>query len=181
MISVRARILVPVLVMILLGDALISWLVLRDSHHEIEEVYDAQLAQSFRAWAASPQMGRPLHWLLRPGKAGPAPAWMGRAPQCSAPVLATAQDLVQLLGVPLEDLLWLAPDHGHWREPQGGCALFQWLSTEYAEELHEFMALRGILLRLFSSTSSLRFGLPGEEADWLRLDQAFEAFAREKR
>lgn len=30
------------------GDVLISWLVLRDSHHEIEEVYDAQLAQSAR-------------------------------------------------------------------------------------------------------------------------------------
>lgn len=48
MTSVRARILVPVLILILLGDALISWLVLRDSHHEIEEVYDAQLAQSAR-------------------------------------------------------------------------------------------------------------------------------------
>lgn len=48
MISVRARILAPVLVLILLGDAVISWLVLRDSHHEIEEVYDAQLAQSAR-------------------------------------------------------------------------------------------------------------------------------------
>ncbi|PMV08314.1 two-component sensor histidine kinase, partial [Pseudomonas sp. GP01-A11] len=46
--SVRARILIPVLVLILLGDGLISWLVLRDSHHEIEEVYDAQLAQSAR-------------------------------------------------------------------------------------------------------------------------------------
>lgn len=84
---------------------------------------DSQLAQSFRTWAASPRTGRPLHWLLRPGTAGPTPAWMGRAPQCSAPVLATAQDLVELLGVPLEDLLWLAPDHGHWREPQGGYAL----------------------------------------------------------
>ena len=84
---------------------------------------DSQLAQSFRTWAASPRTGRPLHWLLRPGTAGPTPAWMGLAPQCSAPVLATAQDLVELLGVPLEDLLWLAPDHGHWREPQGGYAL----------------------------------------------------------
>ncbi|MGH8404682.1 MAG: histidine kinase dimerization/phospho-acceptor domain-containing protein, partial [Pseudomonas sp.] len=46
--SFRARILIPVLVLILLGDGLISWLVLRDSHHEIEEVYDAQLAQSAR-------------------------------------------------------------------------------------------------------------------------------------
>ncbi|WP_458129907.1 ATP-binding protein [Pseudomonas sp. Z2-11] len=48
MTSVRARILIPVLALILLGDALISWLVLRDSHQEIEEVYDAQLAQSAR-------------------------------------------------------------------------------------------------------------------------------------
>jgi len=48
MTSVRARILIPVLLLILAGDALISWLVLRDSHHEIEEVYDAQLAQSAR-------------------------------------------------------------------------------------------------------------------------------------
>ncbi|TNB95202.1 two-component sensor histidine kinase [Pseudomonas jessenii] len=48
MISIRARILVPVLILVLIGDLLISWLVLRDSHHEIEEVYDAQLAQSAR-------------------------------------------------------------------------------------------------------------------------------------
>ena len=46
--SVRARILVPVLLLLLLGDLTISWLALRDSHHEIEEVYDAQLAQSAR-------------------------------------------------------------------------------------------------------------------------------------
>ncbi|MCY1384176.1 hypothetical protein D9M69_723980 [compost metagenome] len=50
----------------------------------------------------------------------------------------------------------------HGFEPQGGCALFQWLITERAEELHEFMAQRGILLRLFTHNSSLRFGLPGD-------------------
>ena len=64
-------------------------------------------------------------------------------------------------------------------EPQGGCALFQWLSTERAELLHDFMARRGILLRLFTHNSSLRFGLPGDEADWTRLAQAFEAYAEE--
>ncbi|VVN06813.1 Histidinol-phosphate aminotransferase [Pseudomonas fluorescens] len=63
--------------------------------------------------------------------------------------------------------------------PQGGCALFQWLITERAEALHEFMARRGILLRLFTHNSSLRFGLPADEADWTRLAQAFEAYAKE--
>ena len=63
--------------------------------------------------------------------------------------------------------------------PHGGCALFQWLTTERAEALHEFMARRGILLRLFTHNSSLRFGLPADEADWARLAQAFEAYAKE--
>ena len=64
-------------------------------------------------------------------------------------------------------------------EPQGGCALFQWLITERAELLHDFMARRGILLRLFIHNSSLRFGLPGDEADWARLESALDAFAKE--
>jgi cobalamin biosynthetic protein CobC len=64
-------------------------------------------------------------------------------------------------------------------KPQGGCALFQWLITECAEALHEFMARRGILLRLFTHNSSVRFGLPADEADWLRLEQALEAYVKE--
>ena len=60
--------------------------------------------------------------------------------------------------------------------PQGGCALFQWLISDHAEQLHEFMAQRGILLRLFVHDSSLRFGLPGTEAHWLRLDEALAAY-----
>lgn len=63
--------------------------------------------------------------------------------------------------------------------PHGGCDLFQWRVTERAAELHEFMAQRGILLRLFVETSSLRFGLPGEPAHWLKLEQALQAFTQE--
>ena len=63
--------------------------------------------------------------------------------------------------------------------PQGGCALFQWFATAHAQPLHEFMAQRGILLRLFPHDSSLRFGLPAQESDWLRLEQAFEAYRKE--
>ncbi|MCK1788117.1 threonine-phosphate decarboxylase, partial [Pseudomonas sp. TNT11] len=61
-------------------------------------------------------------------------------------------------------------------QPQGGCALFQWLITPHAERLHAFMAQRGILLRLFVHDSSLRFGLPDTDADWLRLEQALIAY-----
>ncbi|KAF1025133.1 MAG: Threonine-phosphate decarboxylase [Pseudomonas sp.] len=64
----------------------------------------------------------------------------------------------------------------HGFRPLGGCALFQWLITEQAERLHAFMARRGILLRLFAHDSSLRFGLPDTDADWLRLEQAFTAY-----
>jgi cobalamin biosynthetic protein CobC len=64
----------------------------------------------------------------------------------------------------------------HGLRPRGGCALFQWLITDRAEALHEFMARRGILLRLFVHDSSLRFGLPETEADWLRLEQALIAY-----
>lgn len=67
----------------------------------------------------------------------------------------------------------------HGFKPQGGCGLFQWLVTEHAQGLHDFMAHRGILLRLFVSTSSLRFGLPADDSEFLRLEQAFEAYAKD--
>lgn len=67
----------------------------------------------------------------------------------------------------------------HGLKPQGGCALFQWLISTEAEALYHFMARRGILLRLFTHNSSLRFGLPAEEADWVRLEQALLAYRKE--
>lgn len=64
-------------------------------------------------------------------------------------------------------------------KPQGGCALFQWLITEHAETLHAFMARRGILLRIFTHNSSLRFGLPADAAEEARLEHALSAFAKD--
>ncbi|UZJ61809.1 threonine-phosphate decarboxylase CobD [Pseudomonas sp. KU26590] len=68
----------------------------------------------------------------------------------------------------------------HGFAPKGGCALFQWLITPLAEELYAFCAQRGILLRIFTHNSSLRFGLPREDADWQRLEQALSEFSRER-
>lgn len=56
--------------------------------------------------------------------------------------------------------------------PDGGCALFQWVETPIAKYLHDRLAHLGILTRLFLEPSSLRFGLPGSEAEWQRLDAA---------
>lgn len=56
--------------------------------------------------------------------------------------------------------------------PQGGCHLFQWLTTAAAAEMHARLAEQGVLTRLFHSPASLRFGLPGNETGWRRLSAA---------
>lgn len=60
--------------------------------------------------------------------------------------------------------------------PAGGTALFQWLPYPDAAALHDFLARRGILVRLFNEPASLRFGLPGRDADWQRLAQALAEY-----
>jgi cobalamin biosynthetic protein CobC len=61
---------------------------------------------------------------------------------------------------------------GHGLLPAGGTALFQWVPTGEASAVHQSLARRGILVRRFDAPSSLRFGLPGEEAEWRRLEEA---------
>jgi L-threonine-O-3-phosphate decarboxylase len=60
----------------------------------------------------------------------------------------------------------------HGLQPTGGCALFQWVRSERAAALHEALAGRRVLTRLFDAPTSLRFGLPGAVANWRRLDRA---------
>lgn len=55
-----------------------------------------------------------------------------------------------------------------------GCGLFQWLRHPQAPAIHEALAQRGILVRLFADPASLRFGLPDAEAGWSRLDTALK-------
>lgn len=76
-------------------------------------------------------------------------------------------DTLKQQGARLRQLL---SDNG-W-PPHGGCHLFQWLQTADAAELHQRLAERGILTRLFDDPASLRFGLPGSETGWQRLTAA---------
>ena len=65
----------------------------------------------------------------------------------------------------------------HGLAPSGGTALFQWVRTDRAEDIHTAMASRGILVRLFDVPASLRFGLPGSETEWQRLEWALAGVA----
>lgn len=78
---------------------------------------------------------------------------------------------LQRQGTALADLL-----RAHGLPPAGGTALFQWLPHPDAAQLHDFLARRGILVRRFEAPASLRFGLPGSEADWQRLAQALAEY-----
>jgi cobalamin biosynthetic protein CobC len=66
----------------------------------------------------------------------------------------------------------------HGLAPNGSCALFQWICTSRAAELHDRLARRGILARRFDDPASLRFGLPGNEPAWKRLDAALLTVCR---
>jgi cobalamin biosynthetic protein CobC len=58
--------------------------------------------------------------------------------------------------------------------PGGGTALFQWVECERAPNLHEALAQKGILVRRFDDPAGMRFGLPGAEAEWQRLELALK-------
>ncbi|QQP98480.1 threonine-phosphate decarboxylase CobD [Lysobacter enzymogenes] len=60
----------------------------------------------------------------------------------------------------------------HGLAPSGGSAFFQWRRDPRAAQLHDALARRAILTRLFEQPASLRFGLPGGEDEWRRLDAA---------
>lgn len=66
----------------------------------------------------------------------------------------------------------LLADHG--LAPAGGTALFQYVPHEAARALQEALLNRGILVRAFDAPAALRFGLPGNEAAWKRLQKAVE-------
>jgi cobalamin biosynthesis protein CobC len=76
----------------------------------------------------------------------------------------------QQLMIEGERLYSLLSQHG--LTPGGGSALFQWVCTHSASDLHQALAQRGILTRLFNQPDSLRFGLPATDQEWMRLDAA---------
>jgi len=60
----------------------------------------------------------------------------------------------------------------HGLPPAGGCEFFQYCLHPDARELHRALATRAILVRHFDTPQALRFGLPGDEEAFARLDDA---------
>ena len=54
----------------------------------------------------------------------------------------------------------------------GGTGLFRWAPSPDAEFWQDALGWRGILVRRFADPPGLRFGLPGPERAWRRLDRA---------
>jgi cobalamin biosynthetic protein CobC len=64
-----------------------------------------------------------------------------------------------------------------------GTPLFAWTDDARAVALHEALARRGVWTRLFppspgAPSASLRFGLPGDEAEWTRFEQQLAQVVR---
>jgi cobalamin biosynthetic protein CobC len=61
-----------------------------------------------------------------------------------------------------------------------GSAMYQWWPQPQAAVMHDWMAQRGIWLRLFSNgAGALRSGLPPDEAGWQRLQMALQDWQRQ--
>ncbi|WP_207885068.1 threonine-phosphate decarboxylase CobD [Pseudomonas sp. 30_B] len=71
-------------------------------------------------------------------------------------------------------LAGLLGEHGF--APQGGTSLFQWTVSMQSHALRDHLARQGILVRLFETPASLRFGLPPDEDGWQRLEQGLRTF-----
>lgn len=108
-----------------------------------------------------------LHDILGPWSVSAPARWVATSALTDSTWQNAARQRLGTVGARLQALL-----ARHDLRPTGGCALFQWVRTPGAQDLHETLARQGILTRLFIETSSLRFGLPGDEIAWARLDAA---------
>ena len=62
----------------------------------------------------------------------------------------------------------------------GGTGLFQWMPSSDAEFWQDALARRGILVRRFTDPPGLRFGLPGPEPAWRRLERTLVGIRAER-
>ena len=116
---------------------------------------------------AAPDITRALAALLGPWTIATPSRWVATQALTDTAWQAATRARLPAAGARLAGLL-----ERHGLTPGGGCALFQWVTTARATDIHAALASRGILTRLFDAPPALRFGLPGSEGDWSRLARA---------
>ncbi|MCB1930254.1 MAG: threonine-phosphate decarboxylase [Rhodocyclaceae bacterium] len=116
---------------------------------------------------AHPALLGPLRELLGPWHLSAPARWIAAAALADRAWQETTRQRLRNDGMRLRRLL-----DRHRLGPTGGCDLFQWICTANAPAVHEALAQRGILIRLFADCPGLRFGLPGRESEWRRLARA---------
>ncbi len=112
-----------------------------------------QLAEALGPWS----VGHPARWAARQALADR--AWQAAQRERLHAASRRLADRLSCLGQPT------------------GCALFQTVATPRAAAVHEALARRGILARLFDDPPALRFGLPATERDGRRLTTALKEIA----
>lgn len=93
--------------------------------------------------------------------------WAARHALANRTWQSSQRQALQAASSRLADLLRQAG----WGDPSG-TALFRYLVRPDAETCYRALARRGILVRHFAAPAALRFGLPGNEAEWQRLRDA---------
>ncbi|MEZ0231244.1 MAG: threonine-phosphate decarboxylase CobD [Methylophilaceae bacterium] len=63
--------------------------------------------------------------------------------------------------------------------PAGNTALFQWVPSPRAQEIHTLFAKNGVWLRHFATQSALRFGLPSAQG-WEKLERVLAGLTQPK-
>lgn len=61
--------------------------------------------------------------------------------------------------------------------PSAGTALFQYVATDAASDLHDKLARQGVWVRKFTEPPALRFGLPDDNR-WQQLEQALQSLSQ---
>ena len=118
---------------------------------------EAQLLHALRERLGPWTLSGPTRWALR--QALHDTAWH-----------AQARERLHLASQQLSAML-----DAHGLHAGGGSAFFQWRQHGAAAAVHDALARRGVLVRLFDTPASLRFGLPADEAAFQRLEHALDA------
>ncbi|MEO5339733.1 MAG: threonine-phosphate decarboxylase CobD [Magnetococcus sp. MYC-9] len=111
--------------------------------------------------------------LLGPWSVAGASRWLAAQALADLPWQAWARRQLPVAADRLRELL----DHFGW-QPRGGTLLFQWVVTTEDGHVWDALARQGILVRHFPEMGALRFGLPGEESEWARLEAGLAALRR---